>query len=330
MRFAHTAHFILLGPKRAVKQYKIRILLILFLIESPVHFSLSLRQLVHAYYPMKTHFLTQTAVQKIYKKPLPDARKGTQGHALLIGGSWGKMGSMVLATRAALKAGCGLLTAYIPKCGYNILQISVPEAMVATDKRKKCISKIKTDLQHNAIGIGMGMGTAPRTVKAFAKFLAGKQPLVIDADGLNILAGNPAFLKSLAPQTILTPHKGELCRLIGKWGSEAEEHKMASSFAKKHGVIIVDKGAPTVILDGESLWQNTTGNAALATGGSGDSLTGIITSLLAQGYAPMDAAKLGVYLHGLTADLALPQTGTESFTAGTISEYLGAAFLSLQ
>jgi hydroxyethylthiazole kinase-like uncharacterized protein yjeF len=279
---------------------------------------------------MKTHVIDQTDIRKIYKKPAPDAHKGTQGHALLIGGSRGKIGSVVLATKAALRAGCGLLTAFVPQCGSQILQISVPEAMVLTGKGKKRISGIEVPFQPNAIGIGMGMGKTPKTAKAFGKYIAGKAALVIDADGLNILAEHPHFLRRLAPQTILTPHKGELERLIGKWGSEAEEHQGASAFAKKYKVIIVDKGAPTVILDGESMWRNTTGNAALATGGSGDSLTGMITSLLAQGYSPLDAAKLGVYLHGLTADIALPATGTASFTAGDIAAYLGKAFLSLE
>ena len=280
--------------------------------------------------PMKTHPIDKPAILKIYKSPAPNTYKNAQGHALLIGGSWGKMGAVVLASKAAIKSGCGLLTVCIPKCGYEIMQISVPEAMVLAGKGQKRITCIKTDFKPNAIGIGVGMGTDAKTVKAFGKFLAGKRPsLVIDADGLNILAANPHLLKTLKANTILTPHKGELERLIGKWGSQAEEHKKASAFARKHKVIIVDKGAPTVILDGENLWQNTTGNAALATGGSGDSLTGIITSLLAQGYAPLEAAKLGVYLHGLTADIALPATGTESFTASTISEYLGKAFLSL-
>ena len=279
---------------------------------------------------MKTYLLDKVAILKIYKKPAPDAHKGTQGHALLIGGSWGKMGSVVLATKAAIKTGCGLLTAFVPRCGYEIMQISVPEAMVLSDKVKKRISKIKVPIKPNAVGIGMGMGTAPKTAKAFGKYITQEVALVIDADGLNLLAQNPDFLKRLFPKTILTPHKGELQRLIGNWENKDEEHKMASAFAKKYNVIVVDKGAPTVILDGETIWQNTTGNAALATGGSGDSLTGIITSLLAQGYSPMNAAKLGVYLHGLTADIALPATGTESFTASTISEYLGQAFLSLE
>ncbi len=278
---------------------------------------------------MKVQLLTKAAIQKIYKRPAPNAYKNTQGHAFIMGGSWGKMGSVVLATNAALHAGCGLVTAFIPKCGYAILQISVPEAMVLTDRKKKFISKIKVPLKPDAIGIGTGMGTHPKTIKAFGKFIDQKGPLVIDADGLNILAGNPSFLKKLAGGTILTPHKGELKRLIGKWESEAEEHERARAFAKKHNLIIVDKGAPTVIIDGEHLFQNTTGNAALATAGSGDSLTGIITSLLAQGYKPLQAAQLGVYLHGLTADLALPEMGTEAFTAGDIWRYLGKAFLSL-
>ncbi len=279
---------------------------------------------------MKTELVDREAILKIYKKPAADAFKGTLGHALLIGGSYGKIGSVVLATKAAIKSGCGLATAFIPKCGYEIMQIAVPEAMVLIDKNEKCVTQIEMELEPDAIGIGIGIGKSPQTAKAFGKYISKKAKLVIDADGLNILSENPAYLKTLAPKTILTPHKGELKRLVGEWETEEEEHKLAIAFSKKHKVIIVDKGAPTVIIDGENIYKNTTGNPALATGGSGDSLTGIITSLLAQGYKPLDAAKLGVYLHGLTADIALPETGTQSFTASDISEYLGKAFLELE
>ncbi len=279
---------------------------------------------------MKTEILDRAAILKIYKKPAADAYKGTQGHALLIGGSYGKIGSVVLATKAAIKSGCGLATAFIPKCGYEIIQIAVPEAMVLVDKHEKCITQIEMELEPDAIGIGFGIGKSPQTAKAFGKYISKKPALVIDADGLNILAENPDFIKRLLPRTILTPHKGELERLIGKWQTVEEEHKFTSAFSKKHKLIIVNKGAPTVIIDGENIYKNTTGNTALATGGSGDSLTGVITSFLAQGYKPLDAAKLGVYLHGLTADIAVPETGTQSFTASDIPEYLGKAFLELE
>jgi hydroxyethylthiazole kinase-like uncharacterized protein yjeF len=154
-------------------------------------------------------------------------------------------------------------------------------------------------------------------------------PLIIDADALNILALHSDWLSLLPPKTIITPHLKELERLIGKWNSEAELFEKTIDFSKKHQLIVVMKGAPTYIVYGELVYQNTTGNAALATAGSGDVLTGIITSLLAQSYEPINAALLGVYLHGLTADIALPETGYQSFIASDIISYLGKAYLSL-
>jgi len=265
-------------------------------------------------------------------KPIPEtAHKGTQGHALLIGGSYGKMGSITLSSKAAIKSGCGLVTAFIPECGVEILQISIPEVMIIADKEKKYISGIDFKIKPQAIGIGPGIGQEPATQKALHQFLkSNKVPLVIDADALNILSQNKEWLELLAPKTILTPHPKELERLIGKWFSEEEKLQTTIDFSKKHNLIIVMKGAPTHIIDGEILYENTTGNAALATAGSGDVLTGIITSLLAQSYEPIDAALLGVYIHGLTADIALPQTGHESFIASTIISCLGPAFLTLK
>lgn len=154
--------------------------------------------------------------------------------------------------------------------------------------------------------------------------------MLIDADGINILSNNKDWISLLPPKTILTPHFKELQRLLGKWNSEEEKLEKVKEFAIKNDLIIVVKGAPTLIVEGENCFENSTGNQALATAGSGDVLSGIITGLLAQSYEPIHAAKLGVYLHGLTADLALPETGYESFAASTIIEYLGKAFLTLK
>jgi ADP-dependent NAD(P)H-hydrate dehydratase len=280
---------------------------------------------------MKNIRVTATEAFKRYKPVKPDAHKGTQGHALLIGGSYGKMGAISLTTKAALKSGCGLVTAFIPKCGYGIVQIGVPEAMIFTDTHKNHISRIHYDIVPQAIGIGPGIGKEKETQKALQRFLkTNTTPLVIDADSLNILSLNPSWCALLQPQTILTPHPKELERLVGPWYSEAEKVQKAVDFSKQYNSIIVVKGAPTHIIDGDAVYQNTTGNAALATAGSGDVLTGIITGLLAQSYEHIDAAILGVYLHGLTADIALPETGTESFIASDIINYLGKAFLTLQ
>ncbi|PWA04358.1 NAD(P)H-hydrate dehydratase [Flavobacterium psychrotolerans] len=274
--------------------------------------------------------IDRAAILKRYKPVATNAHKGIQGHALLIGGSYGKMGSVCLSSKAAIKTGCGLVTAFVPKCGYEIVQISIPEVMVLTDEKEKYLSEIHYDFIPNAIGIGMGIGQELPTQKALHDFLLkNKSPLVIDADALNILSLNPKWLPLVPQNTILTPHPKELERLIGKWTSDEEKMEKTIAFSKTHNVIVVMKGAPTHIVAGETVYKNTTGNPALATAGSGDVLTGIITSLLAQSYTPLDAALLGVYLHGLTADIALPETGHESFIASTIIATLGKAFLSL-
>lgn len=267
---------------------------------------------------------------KRYKPIDKHTHKGIQGHALIIGGSYGKIGSVVLASKACLKSGCGLVTAFIPKCGYEIVQISVPEVMVITDDFLEHITDVNFDLKLKAIGIGIGMGQHPDTQHAFFNFLKMNDlPLVIDADALNILSQNKEWLSILPKKTILTPHLKELERLIGNWDSEVEKFEKVKELSIKHNLIIVIKGAPTLIIDGATVYENTTGNQALATAGSGDVLTGIITSLVAQSYEPIDAAILGVYLHGLTADIALSEMSYESFIASDIIATLGEAYLHI-
>lgn len=280
---------------------------------------------------MNSITIDRNEILKRYKPIAENTHKGIQGHALLIGGSYGKIGAMCLSSKAALKTGCGLVTAFVPKCGYEILQIANPEVMVITDVYENCLSAIDFDLKPNSVGIGPGMGQERATQKAFHDFLSDTNvPLVIDADALNILSLNPSWMTLVPSKTILTPHPKELERLIGKWYSEEEKFQKTIAFSVVNKVLIVMKGAPTYIIDGEIIYRNTTGNAALATAGSGDVLTGILTSLLAQAYKPCDAAILGVYLHGLTADIALPETGYQSFIASSIIEYLGKAYLSLE
>lgn len=266
----------------------------------------------------------------IYKPILNNTHKGIQGHALLIGGSYSKMGSVCLSSKAALRTGCGLVTAFIPKCGYEIVQIAISEVMVLTDENENVISNINYNFEPNAIGIGMGIGQDTLTEKAFYNFLlSNKTNLVIDADGLNILSKNKNWLSLVPPKTILTPHKKELERLIGTWQTEEEKLAKVTQLAIENDLIIVVKGAPTLIISNSEIYQNTTGNQALATAGSGDVLSGIITSLLAQNYEPKNAAILGVYLHGLTADIAAPEMSYQAFIASDIIGYLGKAFLEL-
>jgi hydroxyethylthiazole kinase-like uncharacterized protein yjeF len=254
--------------------------------------------------------------------------KGIQGHALIIGGSYGKMGSVVLSSKACLKTGCGMVTAFIPKCGYEILQTSIPEVMVENDDFFEHITSINSSVKCQAIGIGMGMGQDLDTQQAFHYFLKSNTiPLIIDADGLNMLSKNIEWLEFVPKNTILTPHPKELERLIGIWDSEEDKMYRVKQLSHKYNLIVVLKGAPTVIVQNESVYENTTGNQALATAGSGDVLTGIITSLVAQSYDPLDAAILGVYLHGLTADIAAPKMSYQAFIASDIIENIGNAYL---
>lgn len=277
----------------------------------------------------KTHYITKSDIIPLYKSRNKWDHKGTYGHALIIGGSYGKMGAVTLASKAALKIGSGLVSAYIPKCGYAILQISVPEVMVEVDTDDK-LTYFNFKTTPTVIGVGPGMGTSEKTAQGFENFIKeNKLPLVIDADGLNLLSKNQLLLNYLPKNTVLTPHPKELERLIGAWENDYEKLKKAEEFSKKYNVIVVIKGAYTVVIKEENKYFNSTGNPALATGGSGDVLTGIITGLISQGYEPINAAILGVYLHGKTADIALTKTGYETFTATTIFEYLAAAILEI-
>ena len=275
--------------------------------------------------------ITREFISEIYQPIALDTHKGIQGHALLIGGSYGKMGSVGLSSKAALKSGCGLVTAFIPKCGYEIVQIAIPEVMVVTDEADEFIEQIQYSFKADAIGIGMGMGYERQTQVAFHYYLKTNElPLVIDADALNILSINKDWIALVPKKSILTPHQKELERLIGTWKTVEEKLEKTMQLSLQIDAIIVVKGAPTLIVYGTTLYKNTTGNPALATAGSGDVLTGIITSLIAQKYSSLHAAILGVYLHGLAADIALPETGYQSFIASDIIGYIGKAFLSLE
>ncbi len=276
--------------------------------------------------PSNYHLNDRSEAVKRFKPLLPYAHKGTQGHALLIGGSYGKIGAACLSAKAALKSGCGLVTGYIPSCGYEIMQTYIPEAMVMTSGEKH-IQNIHFGLAPNAIGIGMGMGQHSETQTALYSFFKNNTvPLVIDADGLNMLSDNEEWLTLLPENTILTPHPKELERLVGSWVDDFDKLEKLKAFSIEYKVIIVAKDARTLVVHGHKVYVNSSGNAALATGGSGDVLAGIITSLLAQGYTAVNAAVFGVYLHGLTADIAVKEISAQSFTASTIIEYLSKAY----
>ena len=265
----------------------------------------------------------------IYRMRSKFSHKGTYGHALLIGGSFGKIGAVTLASKAALKIGSGLVTAYIPKCGYQVLQTSIPEVLVEVDT-ENTLEHFNFKTKPTVIGVGIGMGTSPKTITGFKTFLKkNKTPLVLDADAINILSKDKTLLEKLPENTVITPHPKELERLIGTWKNDYQKLEKIQKFSLKHKLILLVKGAHTIIAFNGKLYFNTTGNPALATAGSGDVLTGIITGFIAQGYNPMEACVFGAYLHGSTADLAMQNMVYETFTASDIIHYLPKAFIDL-
>ncbi len=276
-----------------------------------------------------TQYITKNDILPLYKPRKKWSHKGSYGHSLIIGGSFGKIGAVTLATKAALKIGSGLVSSYLPKCGYTIIQTSIPEAMTEVDD-DKALKYFNFKTNPTAIGIGPGMGTLEKTAIGFEKFIKeNKIPLVIDADAINLISKNKALLRYLPKNTVLTPHPKELERLIGSWKNDYEKLILASQFVKKQSLILVIKDAHTCIIDNKNTYVNSTGNPALATGGTGDVLTGIITGLIAQGYKPINAAIFGVYIQGKTADIACKEIGYEAFTASSIFDYLPNAILDL-
>lgn len=280
--------------------------------------------------PTQAELIGKYEVLPQYKPRQKFDHKGTYGHSLIVGGSYGKMGAVSLASRAVLAAGGGVVTSFVPKCGYQIMQTTLPESMVITDANEEVLSHIQFEINPTAIGLGIGMGTSAETVFAVEDFLkTNKKPLVIDADGINILTKKKGLYKLLPKNTILTPHPMELERLIGKWENDYDKLEKAKKLAKKYDLIIVLKGANTITVYNDILYINSTGNPGLATAGSGDVLTGVITGLLSQGYDSLMAAVFGVYLHGKSGDLAVQDHGYNSLLARHIIDYIGDAFLDL-
>ena len=260
------------------------------------------------------------------------AHKGSFGHALLMAGSYGKMGAAVLAAKACLRSGVGLCTAHIATKGYEIIQTTIPEVMVNIDPGSDYLSLLPDLSKYSAIGIGPGIGTNDYTGFLLHQLLkSAVVPMILDADALNLLSMHPEWLNDLPKNTIMTPHPGEFDRLMGVTGNGYERHLKQMKFSIDHKVIVVLKGAYTsVTLPDGACWFNATGNPGMATAGSGDTLTGIILSLLAQGYQPSKAALTGVYLHGLAGDLARENVGEEALIASDIINYIGKAFIAIR
>ena len=282
------------------------------------------------------YFTDKTAVQGLRKRRSPASHKGNYGKALLIAGSYGKMGAAVLCARAAKHGGVGLLTLHVPECGYTVLQTAVPEAMVMVDRDAHRFSQIDVDVlhQYDTLGIGPGLGTDEATVAALRQLLPAARErdlsLVIDADALNICGRHRELLSHLPDRTILTPHPKEFERLTEPARDDFHRLELLRNFCQTHQLHVVLKGRHTAVgaPDG-SIYFNSNGNPGMATGGSGDVLTGLLTALMAQQYTPLEAARLGVYLHGLAGDLAAEQMSQEALTASDLVTRFGQAFKQL-
>jgi len=275
------------------------------------------------------NLINQELVEKIYKPRQRFSHKGNFGHALLLAGSYGKTGAALLAAKACMHSGVGLLTVGVPQCSYLVLQLGLPEAMVTSDEKKNKLATIMPNYtNYQAVGIGPGIGTEKKTRQwLLQQLLVIQCPLVLDADALNAIAYEEKW-HCIPENSILTPHPKEFDRLFGLCKNSQERMLKAIEKAKELSCIVVLKGHHTLIATSAGeVWFNTTGNAGMASGGSGDVLTGIITGLLAQGYVPKDAALLGVWLHGKSGDIASKRYGQEALVASHIIEFLGDVFL---
>lgn len=278
--------------------------------------------------PTPFYYINGEDIRPLIKQRSKSGHKGNFGHAMLITGSSGKGGAAILAAGACLRTGCGLLTLHVPASLNPIVQVAVPEAMTDIDTNPDRWTDEPPLEKFDAVGIGPGIGTDRKTGEALASVLNhyGK-PMVLDADALNLLAMNPDSLKTVPKNSILTPHPGEYIRLFGKDADDYTRMQRLRQLSLQYGLVIILKGAHTLIAgpDG-SVWFNTTGNPGMATAGSGDVLAGILTSLLAQGYDPFDAARAGVFLHGLAGDIAAGETGMEALIASDIISSIGKSF----
>ena len=281
--------------------------------------------------PANFILIDKALIKTIYKPRSKFAHKGTYGHAALLCGSVGMMGAAVLSSLACLRSGVGKITSYIPKCGYHILQTTAPEAMSFIAGEDYLLSANGIE-KFSAVGIGPGIGNHPSHKKLLTDiFEKINTPMVIDADALNVMAENKELLNNIPSQSILTPHPKEFEKLFGKSANNFERLELAKQKSQEHKIFIILKGHHSFIStpDVQGLF-NSTGNAGMATAGSGDVLTGILTGLLAQGYSPTDTCILGVYLHGLAGDFAANKHSEEAMIAGDIVASLGKAFKQIR
>ncbi len=277
------------------------------------------------------HFTDRDLAGPMLKKRSRFAHKGNFGHCLLISGSYGKMGAAVLAASSCLRSGAGLVTVHVPVKGCETVQTSIPEAMVSIDESDICFTSVPDLDQYDAIAAGPATGTSTPSKKAIYNLLSEvRVPLVLDADALNIISMNREWIALIPKNSIITPHPGEFDRLSGQHKNSHDRLISQMEMAKQHKIVIVLKGACTSVVTPEGYcYFNGSGNPGMATAGSGDVLTGILLSLLGQGYEPSEAAIAGTYLHGLAGDFASLDYSAEAMIAGDIITSLGKAFKQL-
>ena len=277
--------------------------------------------------PTKYFYVERDEVRAVLKPRKPFSSKSDYGHALLFAGCYGMAGAAVMAARGALRSGVGKLTVHSVRAAFPVIQSQVPEALFSADRHENVISDMSARFNCSAIGVGPGIGTNDATRGAFETLVKSyKRPLVIDADALNAIAKNQTILDHIAPGSILTPHAGEFDRIFGTQTSDEGRLLKAVEVSHRYKLLIVLKGRYTAIVrpDGK-VFFNSSGTPAMATAGSGDVLTGIITSLLAQGYKPETASVAGVYIHGLAGEMAAETQGEYGTTAMDIASCVGRA-----
>lgn len=282
--------------------------------------------------PSPFFYTCKDDILPLVKSRAKHAHKGNFGRALLVAGSKGMAGASVLAARAALRCGVGLLTVHVPAANNAIVQVAVPEAMTSIDSNECCFSDNVDTERYTAVAVGPGLGQSKESEAALLHLIDNcKAPMVLDADALNILARNPAYMQRLPQGSIITPHIGEFARLFGETESSYVRLQAAQAYSMTFGVTIILKGAHTVVVTQlGTMHFNSTGNPGMATAGCGDVLTGCILSLLARGLTAPDAARLAVYIHGLAGDIAAADKGEVALVAGDVVDSLPRAWRSLE
>ncbi len=281
--------------------------------------------------PAPFYLVEHNDVRRILKRRGEFCSKADFGSALLVAGSYGMMGAAVMAARGALRAGVGKLTVYSPRCGFDVMQTAVPEAMFQAANSDIYISEIRPPHEYSAIALGPGIGTRDETVNALENFLKlREQPVLLDADALNCIARRQNLLHLVPVLSVITPHAAEFDRIFGPQPTAEARLVKAIEMSRYHNILIVLKGRYTTVIrpDGR-LYFNSSGNPAMATPGSGDVLTGIIAALMAQGYKSEVAALAGVYIHGVAGDLAAEAEGQYGVTASDIAAQVGRAIKSI-